>query len=565
MFYEAPIFSPDSNFDIPLSHVYLKLRCYWNEDNVKKREGERDPLRYRTATVGDLHETIDAWLRTLDRGDALRLIAGGPGSGKSSFAKAFAAKLLERQTHRVLFVQLQRLQTTGTTLREVIGRHLKDNHRLKPPSKCEGFPENPLDWDGEDTLPLLMVFDGLDELTTSKDRESDLTKKFVSNLKYLLNELNRGDPLSAAIVLGRDIAMNDALDDGGLKLANLIHVAPIRKMTRDDLQLGNNPSDNEIGEDFDPVFDPHQLLEMDARNAYWDQWCAGQDIPQSEPPSAIHDERMSELNVEPLLLHLLIISDFCGDRWDEAADNRNLVYQNILEKVFKRNKIKDLGAYYRLEEKHFFELMEVFGLAAFRGNGRTGDHEEFNRLREWYVSSKADKRMYSDLDGAGLKNVALMVHSRKEIDGAGFEFVHKSFGEYLAARALLGAADRLQRSWHHDENNDDEMHLAKRWVNFVGTGQLSNSVLRFLRDECRQRKPDLIKKTIDALTTIFDKTLEHGFPVQNSDELSNPTYRNLEYRQRCAEKAMLATITSLWLAQNNQRERQSAIDRAASV
>ena len=157
LFCESPIFSPDSDIDIPLLDVYQKLRCYWNEDKVKSREGERDPLRYRTANVGDLHETIDTWLRKLDRGDALRLIAGGPGSGKSSFAKAFAAKLLQRKTHRVLFVQLQRLQTTGTTLREVIGRHLKDNYRLKPPNKCEGFHENPLDWDGEDTLPLGVI------------------------------------------------------------------------------------------------------------------------------------------------------------------------------------------------------------------------------------------------------------------------------------------------------------------------------------------------------------------------------------------------------------------------
>ena len=85
---------------------------------------------------------------------------------------------------------------------------------------------------------------------------------------------------------------------------------------------------------------------------------------------------MTALNVEPLLLHLLIIPEFCGDRWEEAAENRNLIYHDILRKVFKRNKDKDLDAYRQLEEKHFFELMEVFGLAAFRGNGRTGEERK---------------------------------------------------------------------------------------------------------------------------------------------------------------------------------------------
>ena len=549
LFCESPIFSPGNDIDIPLSHVYQKLRCYWNDEHKKECDGDGEPLQYRTATVGDLHDTIDTWLNKLKKDDAIRLIAGGPGSGKSSFATAFAAELIGRQTHRVLFVKLHGFQTAGDTLREIIGRHLKDNYGLKPPNKCEGFKENPLDWHGEDTRPLLMIFDGLDELTTHKDRESRLTKSFVGNLKHLLNELNGMTP-TAAIVLGRDLAMNAALEDDDLRLECLIHVAPIRKMTRGDLQLDQNPSDDEIDDGFDPVIDPGDLIDEDTRKAYWDKWIRVQGMDQSNPPAVVHDERMSELNVEPLLLHLLIISDFCGDRWNEAADNRNLVYHNIFSKVFKRNKRKGLDAYKKLEQRHFFELMEVFGLAAFRGNGRTGDHEEFHRLRERYVASKAGKRIYSELNGAGLQNVALMIHSRREIEGAGFEFVHKSFGEYLAARALLGAADRLQRIWYNDDNSEGELQLALRWVEFVGTGELSNPVLRFLRDECRQWELHRIEKTIDALTAIFNNTLVHGFPVQKSDELSDPTYRHLEHRQKCAERAMLATITSLWLARN---------------
>ena len=554
LFCESPIFSPSNDIDIPLSHVYQRLRCYWNDKCEKKCDGDGEPLQYRTATVGDLHETIYTWLNKLTKGDTIRLIAGGPGSGKSSFAKAFATELLNEDTHRVLFVQLQGFQTAGSTLREVIGQHLENNYHLKTPHECEGFPDNPLGWHGQDSRPLLMIFDGLDELTTNKDRETDITKKFVINLKYLLNDLNGEIPSAAAIVLGRDVAMNAALDDGGLRLDNLIHMAPIREMTRDDLQLNKNPPDAKIREGFDPVIDPRKLMEEDARKSYWDQWRRVQGTPQSEPPRAIYDERMSDLNVEPLLLHLLIISDFCGDRWKEAANNRNLVYRNIFGKVLKRNKDKDLDAYKNLDEKCFFELMEVFGLAAFRGNGRTGDHKEFKCLRKRYANHKTERDIYSKLDGAKLENIALMVHSRQDTAGAGFEFVHKSFGEYLAALALLGAADRLQRLWHNDENDEDEFQLAKRWVNLVGTGELSNPVFRFLCDECHLWDAVLIEKTIKALTAIFDRTLRDGFPVQQAVGISNTTtYRQMEHRQRCAEKAMLATITSLWSAWNKNR------------
>ena len=551
LYCESSIFSPDNDIDIPLSHVYQKLRCYWNTQHKQECDRNGEPLKYRTATVADLHKTIDTWLDEFDECDAIRLIAGGPGSGKSSFAKAFATELYNKQSHRVLFIQLQEFDTDGGNLRESIGRHLKNNYHLKTPHKCEGFPGNSLEWHGEDTRPLLMIFDGLDEMIINTDNQNDLTRKFVVKLKRLLSILNKSNP-AAAVVLGRNVTMNVALDDGGLKLDNLIHVAPIRKMTLDDLQLDKNPSNNKINKGFNPVNDPSKLIENDTRKAYWNKWCQVKGMSQSEPPQAILDDQISDLNAEPLLLHLLLISDYCNGKWKDAADNRNLVYENIFSKIFNRNKDKDLYAYRKLNETHFFELMEVFGLAAFRGNGRTGDSKEFHYLCEMYVANKDDKRIYSKLDGADLKNVALMIHSRPENKGIGFEFVHKSFGEYFAARALLGAADRLQRLWH--DGNKDEMHLAKRWVNFVGTGQISNSILRFLHDQCRQWKLDRIEKTIGVLNAIFDKTLKDGFPVHKSDIVSRSTYRNMEYCQQCAEKTMLVTLTSLWKAHNENSE-----------
>ena len=545
LFHEMPVFSPDSDIDIPLSSVYQKLRCYWNTEHEKEQPDGGDPLRYRTATVGDLHHTIDVWLEAPSPQDAVRLIAGGPGSGKSSFAKAYSADRISKGTHRVLFVQLQHLAMHGT-LKESIGRHLKARHGFKWPNKTEGFPENPLDWHGEDTRSILLVFDGLDELTTNKDRENELTRKFVSNLKHVLNDLNSAGRPASALVLGRDGAMDAALEDGDLSLDALIHVAPIRAMTRNDLRLDRNPADKDIEEGFDPVQDPGNLMEGDSRIAYWEKWCRVRGTPDLAPSHAITHESMSELNVEPLLLHLLIISEFCGDRWEEAAENRNFVYYDILRKVFRRNKDKGLDAYKQLEERHFFELMEVFGLAAFRGNGRTGDHEEFSQLRRRYANPKAEHSLYSGIDGASLKNVALMVHSRQDVDGAGFEFVHKSFGEYLAARALLGAADRLHKLWRNDDIDEGEEQLALRWVDLIGGGKVSKPVLRFLSDECKLRCRSPKIEVIDTLSGIFDWTLVHGFPVQKSEDLQKLGYRGLEHHQKCAETAMLATVTSLW-------------------
>ena len=39
LFFEDPIFSPDGDEETPLSQVYLRLRCHWNEEHSKAREG----------------------------------------------------------------------------------------------------------------------------------------------------------------------------------------------------------------------------------------------------------------------------------------------------------------------------------------------------------------------------------------------------------------------------------------------------------------------------------------------------------------------------------------------
>ena len=545
MFREEPIFSPKNDIDIPLSHVYQRLRCIWNEEHVTESADEHNTETYRTATVARLHESVSDWLHSSPNDDAIRLIAGGPGSGKSSFAKAFSSELVQSDTHRVLFLRLQHIRMSGT-LRESIGRYLKNIHGRQPPQHCEGFPANPLDWHGEDHKPLLIVCDGLDELTANIDRESDLTRQFVSNLKNIIRDLNVAGQAARAIVLGRDLSIDAALKEADIPLECLLHVAPIRPIEMNDLRLKDNQRVEISDENSSLVSDPDDLMQIDSRVEYWKRWRGLQAIDSPDVPQAITDPRMSDLNVEPLLLHLLIISDYCERAWEEAKENRNLVYKNILSIVFERNKRKQLDAYKSLEEKHFFELMEVFGLAAFRNNGRTGDHEEFARLRKLYASRKNEKKIYESLDGASLKNVALMVHSRPDIEGAGFEFVHKSFGEYLAARALIGIGLRFNRQWHSDEFEGTEQTLALNWVDMIGTGKMSKAVLRFLRDESRLQKAETANQVVHSLSTIFDWTLVHGFPANTATGLKEATYREVEHRQRSAETCFLCTLTSLW-------------------
>jgi len=163
-----------------------------------------------------------------------------------------------------------------------------------------------------------------------------------------------------------------------------------------------------------------------------------------------------------------------------------------------------------------------------------------------YASRKTEKTIYESLDGASLKNVALMVHSRTDIEGAGFEFVHKSFGEYLAARALIGIGQRINRQWQADEFDGSEQTLALNWVDMIGAAEMSNAVLRFLKDEARLHEPNTVEPVISTMSMIFDWTLVNGFPANTATGLKEATYREIEHRQKCAETCFLCTLTSFW-------------------
>ena len=75
-----------------LRQVYVPLRAYYRRK--KTDDDSPDVDRYSKGSqnetfervVVELEEELDTWIQTADPNDAIRVISGGPGSGKSSFA-----------------------------------------------------------------------------------------------------------------------------------------------------------------------------------------------------------------------------------------------------------------------------------------------------------------------------------------------------------------------------------------------------------------------------------------------------------------------------------------------
>ncbi|PTV95556.1 hypothetical protein C8J27_104193 [Rhodobacter aestuarii] len=471
-----PVFSPDGTVTTPLKPLYLRPRAYWHE-LLREDDEAGDKSRYR-AHLGDLHQTLEDWLATDDaKGmNTLRLIAGGPGSGKSSFAKVFASESILRERYRVIFVELQHMRSMTGELLSDLTSYLK----RRPPSKVTegtpGLPDNALQWASDENRPLLLIFDGLDELSFVGDHAAELTRKFILSVRQMLITQNAEGTWLRALVLGRNAAIQSGMREADIPMHLLLNVAPIRKLTQDDLKPPRYSSPDERRDkcEFPDLSRLPSNLTRDQRPAYWLNWAKAQG-EIAPTPKAVTDESLSDLNVEPLLLHLLILSDYCGEQWKEAAENRNLVYEDILAKVYRRNAEKPNNPR-AWSEDQFFHLMEALGIAAWRGNGRAGTEATFDA-----VCKRHARHLFKGASGPqvpDMDSVILQTHARP-IDGpdAGFEFIHKSFGEYLVARGLVTAAIRLHKRWTSEANEEEESYFALIWAELVRDAALTAAAL----------------------------------------------------------------------------------------
>ncbi len=190
----APVFGQS---DISLEQLYVPLRAFWQEakepDGVKMEPELLDSEIHFTY----LEEAIDEWMSNKDDTDWLRLIGGGPGSGKSTSLKAIASKYADRLDWRTLYVPLQHIGISGD-LRESVNSYftwLGGGAFNQPPLSRDSAESGP---------PFLLIFDGLDELIAPNQAASDVIVGFASKLNSLMLSL-QGDSLRQhkVIVSGR--------------------------------------------------------------------------------------------------------------------------------------------------------------------------------------------------------------------------------------------------------------------------------------------------------------------------------------------------------------------------
>jgi uncharacterized protein YjbI with pentapeptide repeats len=432
---------------------------------------------------------------------------------------------------RVLFIPLQRFRIQAS-LKEAIGTYLTETKR---------FEQSPLAQDGFATPrdPLLLIFDGLDELTKPGDLADEQTKLFIEELRHHLGLWNDGVIKVLALITGRTVYAQAKRPL--LRISDRQEVAVLPYLVEKDRKQELCAYHKVSGED---------LLEEDQREQWWLKYRFAKGWDDSALPEVLKSNQdLRELTADPLLNYLVVLSGFHEDLTSDTGVNRNRIYARLLKDVLDRRHAKraetDKVALAVVDEAkvrdNFERLLETVALAAWYGDGRTTSRAEIEKLLPQDLKATWQELVTG---GPGFTRLIAAFYIRQTEASAtsdAVEFTHKSFGEYLTARRLVREIERICKGRHVSAEYYSEQQAIEEWARLTGAQAMTVDLLRFLRDEVALYSKEHVASWGETLTELFNFELRTGFPLSG---FHSDSFREAEQRAKNAEESMLASLSA---------------------
>ncbi len=480
----------------------MPLRAYYEREvkvppEEKLEQGIIEEKKHEQVVI-DLNTELKTWLQQAKSDDAIRLISGGPGSGKSSFAKIFAAQQAKKGQIPVLFIPLH-LFKLSDDLVKAVGEFVQ----------IEGFlPHNPLDrGDGESRL--LIIFDGLDELSMQGKIAAEAAREFVEEVRLKVNQLNQRQTRLQVLITGREVVVQ-ANRSKFRQPHQLLYLLPyfVREDERKD------------------YVDKQRLLKQDQRQLWWQSYGKAKGKEYSGLPPELDRQNLLEITTQPLLNYLVALS-IERDKLQFTEDtNLNQIYEDLLEAVYERGYEKH-G--YRvtegIEKYQFIGILEEIALACWHGDGRTTTVGEIESHCDnsglGGILHRFQESFHEDSKSSIIRLLTAFyfresggVRAREKT----FEFTHKSFGEYLTAkRIVLGLKlihEELEERQKNFRKGCDEAKALLNWATLCGASAMDEYLFRFICDEIRLQNPSDVDNWQQTLCRLIEFMLNHGMPME---------------------------------------------------
>lgn len=501
-----------------LSQVYVPLRAYFNEKDKDTENKINDGNGNKVIRhVVDLHSELEYWVRNFDPERAIRIVSGGPGSGKSSFGKMFAAFLSKNIADvPILFIPLHQFDPSDD-LTSAVEKYVRDDRFLTG---------SPLDVN-EGQERLLIIFDGLDELSMQGKAAAETANFFIDEVIAKINKYNGQHLKRQVLITGRDLAIQSTENKlRGEK--QVLHVLPYY-ISEDDASYYN---------------DPDSLLEVDQRDIWWRNYGQAKGITYPSMPEQLKTDRLYPITREPLLNYLVALSHERNKISLTSETTLNTIYQDLLDAVHERqwDHGKHKGASH-LESHEFTRILEEIALAVWHGDGRTATvNQIYSRCQNGNLSRYLDVFEEGAKRGVSRLLTAFYFRQSEQLQAGDktFEFTHKSFGEFLIARRIVRAIKSIHNEiMRHDEDPDlgyDEKEGLKRWAELGGPTAIDQYVFEFLCDEIKSYKSEA-EMWQGTLIRLLSYAVKNSMPMEMA---GLPRFRDMMTYSRNAEELLVA-------------------------
>jgi uncharacterized protein YjbI with pentapeptide repeats len=517
-----------------LKQVYVPLRAYYDHQveclaEQKLELGINDRKSYERIVV-DLNSELETWLQEAKSDDAIRLISGGPGSGKSSFAKIFAAQQAEKGEIPVLLIPLH-LFTPSDDLVKAVWEFVQ----------IEGFlRHNPMDRsDGEERL--LIIFDGLDELAMQGKIAEETAKQFVDEVRLKASQFNQNKSRLQVLLSGREVAVQ-ANRTKFRELHQILHILPYF-ITEEEREYESNN-----------YIDEQKLLEQDQRQLWWQSYGEAKGKNYTGLPPELDNDNLVEITAQPLLNYLVALSLEKGKLQFSSETNLNEIYGDLLEAVYERGYEKQGHRVIEGIEKHeFIGILEEIALACWHGDGRTTTVVEIETHCNNSGLGDVLNRFQDSFQEDSKTSVTRLLTAFYFRESGGvrasektFEFTHKSFGEYLTAKRIVQEVQLIHEALEERKKNFrkgcNEQDALVKWATICDGSLMDEYLFGFICEEMRLQNPSEVIKWQKTLCRLIEFMMSDGLPMEWLK--FKCSFRIEMWQARNAEEALLAVLNA---------------------
>lgn len=533
-FLQKQINEPVFGESFGLSQIYVPLRAYYKQATENKGAKDDEEKNFKQVACY-LENDLNNWLNNTDKKQAVKFISGGPGSGKSSFAKIWSAKVAEEGSIRVLFIPLHLFDLQGDIV-ESVGKFVKEYAAI-------GFSFNPLVSEGG-TEKILIVFDGLDELSQRGKYAAEVAQSFILALDFLSNRINYTKNVALFLITGRELAIQTNTNQ--LRLPELTyHLLPyhIKNIEKE-------------------KFENEKILKEDQRNIWWQKFGAVKDKSFEGLPEELKLDRLDEITAQPLLNYLVALSVERGKIEFTGETNLNDIYKDLIEGVYDR--AYDEGRTFKpieeLNKDEFKRILEEIAISAWHGGDtrttslkKIEEHIDRNNLRPLMAKfeKEAEKGILRLLTAFYFRE-----HGVKDGDKT-FEFTHKSFGEYLTATRLVKQlhriSDELEAKVQDYDRGWSENEALGKWLEMTGETPIDLYLFNYIQDEIYGYSKENVAIFQKNIAKLLSYMLSNGMPMlsprsthkQESSFARNSSEALLVLHSACARYTNIVSDLSL--------------------